>query len=822
MPLPSPRSLALTLAAVAASVALAVWSAWPVYETPRLVIVAGVGAVIGVGPALLTRARSWSTWAGSGLVVAAFAVAVVPTTMPGSLSDPGGLADALVAALASVVTGWKHLLTITIPVGDYQALLVPFLALVAACTWGATVLATGRGRTASLAVLPLLAMPAFGMAFGSSTPEASAQWGPFTVPEPTRATIVAAAVAVCAAWLLGRARLDRSDALRIARSQAATVRRRGGSMSLAARRRLVSTALIAAAVYVGLGIAPATVASEDRTALRDEVVPASVIAAQPSPLSAYRSWFTDASYDAVLLTVSGALDGQRLRIATLDSYEGQSFTVDADAASFARRPTVQSADLTVTIGPAYTGVWVPVATASGGAPRFLGARASELADAYYADEDLDTAMLALDTVDAGLGLVAGDSYTIAATEDDGTATLATATGGDATVSEDDYPALAAWVDQQSVGRTGADLIELVSRLRERGYLSHAAREAGAESWIADLSSRGPYVFEPVRAGHTSAHVEALFQSLLDQELRAGDDPSDELLVAAVGDDEKFAASAAVLARYLGFESRVVVGIRLGQADASDGVPACDGTCTGANVTAWVEVRADSTDAWTVLDATPQFESTPTRIRQGESLPQNATDADMPASEVIEPPSVQGDETADAATDDEAAQEDEPVALRIALAGLALSLTLALLAAPLLVLPVAKVIRRSRRRRAKVPEVAVVGAWEEMVDAYVDAGLDVPERLTRGELADLLERDRALVLAAMADRAVFDLHAPTSEAARESWRLVDAERQDLARRGSRWRRLRATLSLRSVLRRARPAPQPVPALVNTGRRTHAQH
>ncbi len=546
-----------------------------------------------------------------------------------------------------------------------------------------------------------------------------------------------------------------------------------------------------------------------------------MIAAQPSPLSSYRSWFTDASFDAVLLTVEGATEGQRLRFATLDSYDGQSFTIDADAASFARRPTVQDADLTVTIGPAYTGVWVPVASASGGSPRFLGSNAETLSDAYYADESLNSAMVALDTVDSGMGLVAGDSYTIASTEDTGTATLASATGGNSTISEDDYPALAAWVEQQAVGRTGADLIELVSRLRERGYLSHAARETGAGSWIDDLSARGPYTFEPVRAGHTGAHLEALFQSLLEQELRAGDDPDDALLVAAVGDDEKFAAAAAVLARYLGFESRVVVGVRLGEADPEDGVQACADTCTGANVTAWVEVRSASTEAWTALDTTPQFASTPTRIRQGESLPENATDADMPASEVIEPPSVQGEETATVPSDDEPVEETEATALRVVLIGLTLAVTLALLAAPLLVVIVAKALRRSRRRRARMPEVAVVGAWEELVDAYVDAGLEVPERLTRGELADLLERDRALTLATMADRAVFDSRPASSDAARESWRILDAERSDLSRRSSPWRRLRSLLSLRSVRRRARPAPQPVPALVHTGRRTHAQ-
>lgn len=812
------RQLWLTLAALGLVTGLALWSAWPIYATPRMVLAGVVGVTIGIGSALLGRARAWSAWAGAGIAVAGFVLAAVPLASPGSMGSPAAIGRGVMEVLAAAVLDWRRLLTISIPVADYQTLLVPFLVVMIGCSWAAVTLSFARGRLWTLAVLPMLGMVAFGAVFGSATAGRTVTVGPLILPAATQVALAGASLLVCGAWLIWRARLDRSDALRVARSQSATVRAGGTSLALAVRRRLGAYGLIGAAALGGLAFVPVTDMLGAREALRDSVLPPEVISAQTSPLTVYRGWFADGLHDEALLTVEGDVSGQRLRFATLDSYDGQTFHIDPLSAEFARQPTTQARSITVTIGSAYTGIWVPIVTAEGGAPTFTGARAGALTDSYYADASLGTAVVVPSADEPGLGLLPGDTYTIAASDAASAGALETVSGGEPTVSDEQYPALAAWVEQQGLGRTGADLAELVSRLRERGYLSHAAREEGSQAWISDLSSRAPYTFEPVRAGHTAARVDALFQNLLEQELRVGTGADEAALVAAVGDDEQFAAAGAVLANYLGFDARVVVGVRLGGADPADGVPACDSVCTGANVSAWVEVRVGE-GAWAPLDVTPQFVSPPTRIRQGESLPENPTEVDEPSSEVIEPPSAQRDEATSETSATEPDAQDAPAVVEAILVALTLALALALLLAPLAVLPVAKALRRRWRRQAQA-EVSMVGAWEELVDAYVDAGFEVPERLTRGELADLVDREAALVAAYAVDSAVFAEHAPTLEERDALWRLVDDERRQLTAEMRLRQRLGARLSPASLVRRARGDKAASPLLAHPGRRSDA--
>ena len=129
---------------------------------------------------------------------------------------------------------------------------------------------------------------------------------------------------------------------------------------------------------------------------------------------------------------------------------------------------------------------------------------------------------------------------------------------------------------------------------------------------------------------------------------------------------------------------------------------------------------------------------------------------------------------------------------VALAGLLVLL-------PLLVLAIAKLVRRRSRRDDSVPEVSLVGAWTELVAGYVDLGYDVPERVSRTAIADAVARPRALALATAVDRAVFSEHSAAPEASHAGWRLVDDERRDLkAETPLRWRLL-AAVAPASLLR-----------------------
>ena len=71
------------------------------------------------------------------------------------------------------------------------------------------------------------------------------------------------------------------------------------------------------------------------------------------------------------------------------------------------------------------------------------------------------------------------------------------------------------------------------------------------------------------AGHSYDRIDRLFTELNERESEVADSPGASL-VAAVGDDEQFAAAVALIAADLGFPSRVVLGARLETPTRSDG------------------------------------------------------------------------------------------------------------------------------------------------------------------------------------------------------------------------------------------------------------
>lgn len=796
---PSRIQLAWGFSILAGFVALAVAAAWPIYVHSHLAVTAAIGFLVGAGLVLLGWALRWRWWAILAAVLGGYMLTVVPAAIPSAMTSAPRFLRGIADGMVGIVTSWKQLLTIATPAGTYQGVLVPFFVVTVAFSAAAAALMLFAGRRAPLAAGPLLLMVLFGLIFGTTEVGADAALGPVTVPASRNTLIAVAAVAAAITWQLGRARIERATAVRAARSRTGSVRLGSTSAAFTMRRYLLAGSLIVVTAAGALAAAPVAQKLGPREVLREEVDPLLILRQQQSPLSTYRQWFAGEAFSTTLFTVSNSGQADRLRIATLDTYDGQTFHVagTGDSARFARQPHTQQGQLTVTIGEGYQGIWVPL-TSADGAPQFSGPRAEQLADAFYASAVLDAGVI---IVDEG-GLRAGDSYRIDAVPSPSLDAFAAAQGGVPLISEDAFPALAAWVEDQEVGRTGADLATLVHRLRERGYLTHAtAQNAASQPWISALSARADYSFQASRAGHSGARVEELFTELTEQERRAGAFATPESLIAAVGDDEQFATAAALLANYLGFESRVVVGVRLGDTGSGWGVEPCVDVCTGANVTAWAEAR-QAGGAWVPLDATPQFENLPILIREGQTPPQNPTEPDQVASDVIDPPAESSESVSDA---DSPAIEDEAwtnrhMDLIITIATITIGALLIL--APLLVFPVAKALRRTWRRRAPVPEVAMVGAWHELIDTYVDHGIEVPHRLTRLETADLLDRPAAATLAAVIDRAVFAEHPPTKEASEATWDILAEERRAIASSTSLFGRIRATMTPASLMRHLR--------------------
>jgi len=511
--------------------------------------------------------------------------------------------------------------------------------------------------------------------------------------------------------------------------------------------------------------------------------------------------FSDARSDQVLFRVGGTgAEPERIRIATLDAYDGEIFRASGnEGAGFVRLPSTRDAGEgrpveaeveIVDLG----GIWMPTAGRLASAT-FEGDRRGLLADRFYYSSDAEAGVQTADG-----GLVAGDRYRLDAVEPV-TVDLATMTppgAGDGVSGGDN---LRRWVEEHASGNDGAALQSLVQMLRQRGYLSHSLAPEGGPTpkWAAGLQG---YQLQPSASGHSLARIDRMFERLLERE----DDPraaASGNFVAAVGDDEQFAVATALIAHELGFPARVVVGTRLVSTDAK--LSTCEaGECRARDLTAWTEVQG-SDNRWAPIDVTPQWEQSPSLEVTQQQDPENVTEVRPDTvQEVVPPEPVQEDnaQNDDPRTDDGVDLAWLWASLRIA--GISL-LVLLVLFGPFLAVVIAKAVRRRGRRRDADPRTAIAGGWDEYVDAGVDAGRTVPRAPTRREVAEAFATPSGTLLAEGADRAVFSSEQVDSDEVEAFWRIVDEERRTLTRERGFWRRLRAAVSLRSFLRFLAPRP-----------------
>ena len=647
----SRRSFALSaltvwaLGYVLVGVGLATAAAWPVYEAPRALAVGLIGGLLGMAVAVLTRVLRWGMLIGSLAAAGTYLVVSVPLAIPSALSSIPAFLGGLRDAVLGIALGWKQMLTLNPPLGEYQAVLIPFLVVMLFGTFIATLLVLEGGRRATIAVPVVTAMSVFGIAFGVSGTTAPVSVLGVALPAPREWLIGVALFVISLVWLVGRSRLQRAQALRTV--AAANISRRATPVWLTIRRHLLSAGLAVVALVAGFAVAPAAAGWSDRSVLRDEVEPMVVVQQQASPLSAYRSWFAGSTLDDTVVKMEGDPGAiERLRLVTLDSYDGEDFHI-APEDRFSRLPRTAMPgagrmSLEITIGDAYRGIWVPSPAGLAEAPDFTGARADALADGFHVNSGGDTAITVAEAPGGGEGLVPGDRYTVLVDAPGAPGEVAALQGSASHLDTDLYPALTEWAEMQEQPRTGAGYLEIIDRLRARGYLSHALiDDDAATGWIASLEESEGYAFAPSYAGHSAARIEELFTDMVEQERRAGSDAAPELLVSAVGDDEQFSVAAALLAEHWGLESRVVIGARLAAAEEVPGIPACTETCTGANMSAWVEVRGSGGE-WMPVDTTPQYAMLPSSITEGEQLPEHPTVPEQPRSEALDPPQAQSD------------------------------------------------------------------------------------------------------------------------------------------------------------------------------------
>ncbi|MFF1877699.1 transglutaminase-like domain-containing protein [Leifsonia sp. NPDC058230] len=746
-----------TLFALAAT-GLAAWSFWGVYQSAAFVVMVSVTLVVGAAVAILGALFRWPSIVIAALVVVVFLGLGVQLAIPGEATAGGLLptATGFWELVQSTWLSWKQLVTISLPVGSYQALLVPAFILTLLTIVVALSIAL-RAKRGELAALPPVLLLVSGILLGSGV-SAVPLWLPLTL------------LAVLLGWMICFRWQRRSAALRGLAEQSGMV------VETPRERRFLGVRTVAGAAVILLvagvaGTAASVIlpARSERQVIRTAVEQPFDPRAYPSPLSGFRSYLQPPRADEAMLTVTGLPADHRIRIATLDTYDGVTYSVGTDtvtsaSGSFTRMPyrldqtgvAGQRETLSVTIR-GYRGPWVP---GSGQLQEisFGGDEAAALTASFFYNDVTGTAAVTD-------GLRSGDSYT----QDSVVKPLVSAAAlerlqpGSAPVPKPtvipDELALTLQKYTAGVSGAGAKLAAALRGLAENGYISHGV---------------GPD--EPAsRSGHGADRITELLTD-----------------IPMLGDQEQYAVTAALMAGQLGFPARVVVGfVAPDDANREQAV-----TLTGSDISAWIEIQtADA--GWVTVDPTPPVRPVPpkqpdepTQISRPQTNVQPPVDENQ--QQRVEPPQAQVD-TADQ-------PQPNPVLDAIlgiiALIGWVL-LVLAIIAAPFLAVVGAKWRRRALRRSAATSVERIEGGWREFADAAIDHGYEPAPSSTRKEVATTIGGARAAALASVADRAVFSPTAPTPDEADSVWKAVDDLRRALSRRETRWRRFVAAISLRSL-------------------------
>lgn len=708
-------------------------TAAPPLLSGRLLLAVAVAVVLPMSTIALLRRRIPSgVVAGAGVVAVAVAVLL---TFPGT----------------AVARGPYQLLTAALPVAPVGPPLAAVTALVALGALISALVVTGSERP-GWALLPPVVVLVLALALDAGPGEPGAEWS----------------VVVVVTVLLGLAAVARAgDTIE------SVVRGRG-------RRAVVAVLGLAVVVGVVAGVAIALVplvpgsGRPDRPADLRNLVDAPLLPSQTvSPLQQFLALRQGSPL--VQFTGRSSQPGVDLPFVTLDHFDGRVWTSDAGY----RRAgtTLPIARNSAPVGPDVDVALTTEAGSLGWLPRVGVANSLDLPGDTTTGLDERTGDL---VVPAGSAFpsswqvggrqdieapVGTDAPAIAAlTTARGAPTASVVDGGEA-VPDD----VTAFVDGLR-GRTDLRTLQaLVQKLRGTG-------------WVLDDSADAP-------GGHGLFQVVALLTAATPvgaaSPTAAGDGGPPRL---HRGTAEQYASTFAVLARVLGFDSRVVMGLRPQYRD--------DGTFTagGANVWAWPQVRFEGV-GWVTFDPTP------VRTFSADGSDEAPPPDDAGTSAGSDPPS------ATSSAPDPSSSDDRAEAGSGGAAGGGTGLWWALVAAVVVVVAAlapgtARGVRRSRRRRASPPGRAIAGAWAEAVGDLGSTGLapDLPTRPTSAEVVAAAPEPLQGALRTLGDgvdRAGYAPEPPTAAEVRPAWAAADDVRRGARALIPRWRRVVAWLDPRPL-------------------------
>ena len=737
------------------------------------VAVAG-GIVIG---SLVGLAGTWWRWNPLEVLLAAIISYLLtggPLALPTTTGRWGVPTLATLQGLViGAVTSWKDLLTIAPPAASFVGPgIVPYLSGML-CSLVAVTITLRAGRRRGWALLAVAVLGLIGILWGS-------QRAPLALPAAGVALVVAM---VWMAHLQQRGRIAAGHGI---------VGRPGSRRRTRLRLVAGATGMLTLAITVATVLSPVLEPGGRRDVLRDHVRPPLDMSAYASPLTSFRYW-VDNQKDSTLFTVEGLKEGQRIRLATLDAYDGTVMRVgtDASAEGFRRVGSTvtdeplpggaSTTSLTVTIKD-YSGYWMP----GGGQMQsiaFTSARARSLQESLYYSEPLESAITTQ-------GLTSGDRYT--------TTIIDTPTWTDAQLSDKALTTLTMPETSNVPEQAGTRLSE---------FIGEASTPAEKIRTMAQTFSSQGFFSDGSDKLSLPSHSTARLTTFLD--------PKKPM----IGDDEQYAVAMALMARQAGYPARVVLGFY--PETYSGGAQAI----TGTNAHAWVEVSFSSV-GWVAFDPTPPRDQKPqTEVPKPKPNPR---------PQVLQPP-VPPQDPADLTPQTNDDRDDDSDRPSPWLAWLLLAAkvvgVLVVIAAPFIAIVAAKAWRRRRRRRAASRMDRITGSWNELIDYATDLHTGVPRATTRNEQALYLDSlvsgepnpgltfrpspssDSVGGLAQLVDSTVFSGQDMADTVEARAWNSTDALSRALASRSSRYRRLVARFSVTSL--RHRPGRVPAGRSLGVG-------